>query len=334
VLIRRAPARALLAGAAVALAVGGLAGCRTSPTVAAYVGDSQISVDGLNSAVAAREASDPALAAYARQNAATFPRTVLGLLVTDRVYDTVEQRYGVRVEDQAVRDRITQLLQGSDEQQAYAQLAEQGISREDVFENVRQQLVRQAVARAKTGADPLSEQALRTAYERDKAQFAGKAFGYIDLPDQATANAVLQQLTADPGSYAAVAAQHPGQLTLPAMAVRTSAEVPQALQQGIAAAAPNTGFTVPGPSGDVVLCFVGQPGYVSFEDARTQLEQSAQSAADQTAQQVVGQVRQDLHVKVNPRYGVLKADGTLSGASGGVVDILGGAASASGSGGS
>ena len=50
----RRAARSLLAGAAAVLAVAGLAGCRTDPGVAAYVGDEKITVAALESAVDAR----------------------------------------------------------------------------------------------------------------------------------------------------------------------------------------------------------------------------------------------------------------------------------------
>jgi ribosomal protein S11 len=333
VLIRRAAPRALLAGLAVAVSVAGLAGCRTSPTVAAYVSDAQISVDRLDSAVAARKASDKALASYADAHSAAYPRQVLGLLVTQEVYAAVARREHVSVGNEQVRTRITQLLQGTDEAQAYAQLAQQGLSRTDVFENVRQQLVRQALGRASLTPDPLSEAALQASYAQNQQQFVAKTYGYIDLPDQATANAVLAQLIANPAGYPAIAAAHPGQLTQPTVTAHLTTDTPQALQPGIAAAAPNTGFTVAGPSGDVVLCFVGGP--VTFASARAGLEQAAATTADTAGQKRVADVRKNLRITVNPRYGVLKSDGTLTDPAG-VVKILGGsaAASASASGGS
>ena len=60
---RRWTLRTLLAGLAVTLAVTGLGGCRTAPTVAAYVGSDEIGVDDLDAAVAQRTA-EPAVAAF------------------------------------------------------------------------------------------------------------------------------------------------------------------------------------------------------------------------------------------------------------------------------
>jgi hypothetical protein len=331
VLARRGPLRVLLAGVAVALAVTGLAGCRTSPTVAAYVGNTHISIARLNSAVAAREDADDTVAAYARGHRTAFLRQVLGLLVTEDVYTEVSRRYDVHLADSAVRARITELLAGEDPAQVYGQLAAQGIGRTDVFENVRQQLVRQAVAAKKGLAGPLSEASLEARYEQTKNTLAEKQYGYITVPDQATADAVLAQLTAAPAQYPTIAAQYPGTYTQPALQAVTADQIPTALASGINAAAPNTGFTLPLQSaGGVVVVFVGATVVPSYADVRAQLAQQAATEVDTAAQKLVAQVRSGLHVTVNPRYGVLK-NGSVAEPTGGVVDILGAVSSASAS---
>jgi hypothetical protein len=329
VLARRGSARILLAGVAVALAVTGLAGCRTSPTVAAYVGDTHISVDRLDAAVTAREDADKAVAAYARGHETAFTRQVLGLLVTQQVYAEVARRYHVAVEDSAVRARIAELLADSDPAQAYAQLAAQGIGRADVFENVRQQVIRQQVAAKQGLAGPLSEASLQDRYQKSKNSLAQKQFGYITVPDQATADSVLATLTADPTQYETVAAQYPGQYTQATLEARTADQIPSALSQGVTAAAPNSGFTLPLQSaGGVVVVFVGTTVYPTFEEVRAQLTQQAASEVDTSAQKLVDKVRSGLHVTVNPRYGVLQ-NGSVAEPTGGEVDILGSAGSSS-----
>jgi hypothetical protein len=321
--LARGSARILLAGVAVALTVTGLAGCRTSPTEAAYVGDTHISVAHLNDAVAAREDADKTVAAYARAHRAAFTRQVLGLLVTEQVYAEVARRYHVSVSDSAVRARITQLLANSDPAQAYAQLAAQGIGRADVFENVRQQVMRQQVAAKQGLAGPLSQASLEDRYAKSKNSLAEKEFGYITVPDQATADSVLATLTADPTQYPTIAAQYPGQYTQPALEARTADQIPSALSQGVTAAAPNTGFTLPLQSaGGVVVVFVGSTVYPTFEDVRAQLTQQAATEVDASAQKLIDKVRSGLHVTVNPRYGVLQ-NGSVAEPTGGVVDILG-----------
>jgi SurA N-terminal domain len=326
---RRSAARVVLGGLALALAAVGLAGCRTDPDVAAYIGGDTISVRQLDDAVAAREA-DPAVASYAAAHRDTYPRQVLGLLVTEQVYRDAAQHFGVQVGDDAVRTELDQRLAGSDSAQQYASVAAQGYSRQDVFEVIRQQLVRRQIAHVQHLDGALSDSALQAAYQQQLAQFTQKQLGTVQTPDQATADAVVAQLDADPAGYAAVAAQHPGDYTTPSLQAVPAAQVPEQLQPGVAAAAPNTAFSIPGPAGGVVVVFVGPTVTTSFEDARAQLESDASTAVDTAAQQVVAKYRSGLSLTVNPRYGVLGADGQLGDPTGGVVTLLGGGTSTGG----
>ncbi|SNR41548.1 SurA N-terminal domain-containing protein [Blastococcus mobilis] len=318
---RRAP-RVITTGFLLAVTVSGLAACRTSPNVAAYVGDSQVTVTELRSAVDER-LTDEAVAAFAETDEETFTRRVLSLLVQEEVYAEAAERYDVRVDDDDVRARIDELLGDDDPAEVFGQLAQQGIGREDVFENVRQQLVRRQIAEAEGEAEGLTDEALRARYGEVREDLAQVSFGYITVPDQATADAVLAQLTAAPDSYPAVAAQYPGATTLPALEPRGPEELPGVLAEGIAAAAPNTGFTTAVPeAGGVVVTFVEGPVYPSFEEVRPQLENEASEAVQEAGNRRVEAVREDLGVTVNPRFGVLE-DGRLVAADGGVVDILG-----------
>jgi hypothetical protein len=321
VLKRRIP-RVLVSGFLLAVTVSGLSACRTAPTVAAYVGEDQISVTELHTAVEDR-LEDPDVAAYAKSQGDEFTRRVLSLLVQEEVYAKAAERYDVRVSDADVQARITELLGNEDPAAVYKQLAQQGIGRDDVFENVRQQLVRQAIAEAEGKAKGSSDEELQARYAQEREGLAQISFGYITVPDEATAQTVLAQLTAAPESYPALAAQYPGQYTLPALESRTPDQLPSVLAQNITAAAPNTGFTVAVPeTGGVVVGFVAGTVYPSFEEVRPQLEKEAADAAEQAGNDLVAKVRRDVGVTVNPRYGVLK-DGKLVADDGGVVDILG-----------
>jgi peptidyl-prolyl cis-trans isomerase SurA len=325
VLKRRVP-RVLVSGFLLALAVSGLSACRTDPSVAAYVGDERVTVSALDSAVTERLA-DEDIATFAQADEEQYTRRVLSLLVQEKVYAAAAERYDVQVGDAAVRARIAELLGSDDPDTVYQQLAQQGIGREDVFENVRQQLLRQRIAAAEGKADGLDDAALQARYAEERDGLAKVSFGYITVPDDATAAAVLAQLTAAPDSYAAVAAQYPGAYTLPALDSRAPDQLPQVLAQGIAAAAPGTGFTTPVPeAGGVVVTFVSGTVYPTFEEVRPDLVKEATDKADQAGAAIVDDVRKDVGATVNPRY--LRADGTLvAGGEGfvdgkGVVDIL------------
>ena len=317
---RRVP-RVLATGFLLAVTVSGLSACRTDPSVAAYVGDEQVTVAELDAAVDERLA-DEDVAAYAEGNEDEFTRRVLSLLVQEEVYAVAAERFDVRVADGEVRARIAELIGSDDPDEVYSQLAQQGIGREDVFENVRQQLVRQEIAAAEGKAGGLDDAALQARYAEVRDGLAEVSFGYITVPDDATATAVLAALTADPASYPAVAAQYPGAYTLPALEARGPDELPAVLSAGIAAAAPNTGFSTPVPeAGGVVVTFVAGPVYPTFDEVRADLEKEAGDAASQAGNSIVEDFKKDLGVTVNPRYGVLE-DGKLVAGGGGVVDIL------------
>jgi peptidyl-prolyl cis-trans isomerase SurA len=317
--------RRLVAGLLLAVALGGVTGCRTDPNVAAYVGDNQITEAQLDTAVQQR-LEDKAIAAYAKAQGADFTRRVLSLLVDAQVYTAVAERYSVTVSDADVRARIEQLLAGQDAQAAYDQAAQQGYSRADVFENVREQLVRQQVAKAKGLADDLSVASLRAAYEKEKESLLRTQLGYITVPDQATADAIVAQLNANPRAYAQFAARFPGNTTLPAPQARTADQIPPQLADAVAAAKPNTAFAVPVQEvGGVVVGFVGGRSYPTFEEVRPDLENKAASTVDAAATKIIETVRGDLDITVNPRYGVFE-NGVIKAETGGVVQILGGSA--------
>ena len=267
---RRVP-RVLVSGFVLAVAVTGLSGCRTSPTVAAYVGDTHISVAELEDAVEER-LDDPGVAAYADAQGDEFTRRVLGLLVQEEVYAVAAERFDVQVDDDDVRARIDELLGDDDPEEVFGQLAEQGIGQEDVRENVRQQLVRRGIAEAEGEADALSDEALQARYEEVREDLAQVSFGYLTVPDDATAATVVAQLNADPAAYPALAAQYAGAATIPELEARAPDELPAVLAEGIQAAAPNTAFATPVPeAGGVVVTFVEGIVYPPLEEVRPQL---------------------------------------------------------------
>ena len=309
---------ASLAAGLVALAA--LAGCRTDPGVAAYVGEEQVTVDELTTAVDSR-LEDPALAQAAAGREDEFTRLVLTRLVQAELYDRFAQRYDVTVDDGDVQARLDELLAGEDPEAVYAQAAAQGVARADVFETIRQQLLRQRVAESQ-GLGGVSEEQLRTAYDDALPGLTQVRLGYVNVPDQAAADAAVAALQADPGAYPAIAAQFPGEATLPEVTPRAPDQVPAPLADVVTSAAPNTAtsLTVPELPG-VLVVFVGEPVVPSFEEVRPQLEETARGDADAAAQQLVAEFRAGIDVTVNPRFGVIE-EGAIVPSDGGVVEIL------------
>jgi hypothetical protein len=318
VLKRRLP-RMLVSGFVLAVAVSGLSACRTSPTVAAYVGDEQVTVAELESAIADRR-SDAAIDAFAQGDPDAFSRRVLTSLVQEEVYAAAAERYDVEVSNDDVRARIEQLLGGDDPDAVFAQLAAQGIGRDDVFQNVRQQLLREEIAVSEGQAEGLSEEALRAAYQQQLADTSTVRFGYITVPDEATATEVLAQLTATPGRYPEIAGRYAGQYTLADVEERSPDQLPPPLVEQAVAAQPGSGFIVPvAEIGGVVVGFVAPDP--TFEEIRPELELQAADQAAQAGGALVEEVRDDLDVTFNPRFGVFE-EGRLVPSGGGVVELL------------
>jgi peptidyl-prolyl cis-trans isomerase SurA len=312
--------RRLTAAAVAGLALVGLAGCRTAPNVAAYVGDTEVSVAELDAAIDDR-VQDPAVAEFASQDPDGYARQVLGALVQEELHTAAAQEYGVDVPATAVRDRLDTILAGQDPEQAYASLASQGLSRQDAFSLIRQQLIRLAIAEKEGLTGGLSEEALRERYQQQAADPSRIDFGFITVPDQETADQVVAALEADPGRYAELAQQYAGQYTQAQTQEYPLDQIPGPLAQPAAAAQPGSAFSVPvEETGGIVVGFVGPTP--SFEELRPQLQQDAEREVDETAAPLVDEVRQDLDVVVNPRYGELQDDGRVQPSDGGVVEIL------------
>jgi peptidyl-prolyl cis-trans isomerase SurA len=279
-----------------------------------------VTVSELQQAVDQRVA-DPAIAKFADQDRRGYTRQVLGQLVQDEVHTAAAQRYGVRVTDAQVRDRLDQIFAGQDQSQAYASLAAQGLSRQDAFAVIREQLIRLGIAEKQGLDDPLSEAALQQRYQKESADPSQIDFGYITVPDQATADKVVASLDADPSRYEKLAARYPGQYTAASLQTQPLDRIPGPLAQQARAAKPGTAFSVPvQETGGVVVGFVGPPA--TFEQLRPQLQQEAEAEVDKAAQPLVQKVRDDLDVVVNPRYGRLDDSGQVQPADSGVVQIL------------
>jgi peptidyl-prolyl cis-trans isomerase SurA len=326
--MRRVP-RVLVAGLATFLAVAGLAGCRTSPNVAAYVGDETITVPELQAAVDAR-LRDDTVAAFAAKDRAAFTRQVLSLLVLREVHAAAADHYGVdEVTDGEALDYLTTLLGKDGVDQEFAQDAQAGFARADVIELARERMIQSAVARAAGKSEQPTDAVLRARYKKDAAQYAVYGVGYITVPDQPTADAVLAQLQAQPETYPDLAAAFPGNSTLPEIGSYAAADIP-AFGDQVQATPPGSGFTTPVQQLGVVVVYVASVTPAPFEQVRDQVARSVESDAEKAGQQIITDFRSGMEVTVNPRYGVLK-DQVVVPDTGGAVHILGDTSSAAAS---
>ncbi|MGY1741776.1 MULTISPECIES: peptidyl-prolyl cis-trans isomerase [unclassified Blastococcus] len=318
----RRPAAVLTLGLIAGLA---LTGCRTSPTVAAYVGDETITVDELQTAVDDRRA-DPAVTAGDEPE---YTRTVLTELVNSAVLTSAAEHFGVDPDPEGLPELLELLLEGQDPELFYEQAAAQGLTRADALERVRQVAVLASIAVAEGAVDETTEASLRATFEEGLAGQAGQvSLGFVNVPDQAAADAAVAALQADPGSYTTVAAPYLNGTTLPepqnvTVDALASSQLPPDLVAQIAATPPGTAFAtaVEGVPGLVVV-WVGQPQLPTFEESREQLELAAVNEAAEAGDAIVAEYQAGLDIDVNPRYGSLE-DGSVVPAAGGAVELLG-----------
>jgi peptidyl-prolyl cis-trans isomerase SurA len=311
--------RRLTAATAAGLALAGLAACRTAPNVAAYVGDSQVTVAELEAAVEER-LEDPAVAEAHSADPEAYERTVLTQLVENEVHAVAAERYGVEVSDAQVNDRIEVLLGGEDPEEVFAGLASQGVSREDVFDSVWQQMIRLEIAEEEGLADALSEEALRERFEGSRSPSTEIEFGYMTVPDERAADQVVAALEADPDRYGELAERFAGSFTLPEPVTRPLGEIPAPLAEQAAEAEEGTAYAVPveETGGIVVVLVTDVP---SFDDERAQLEQEAGGEVEAAVRPVVDDVREELDIQVNPQYGELE-DGQVEQPGRDFIDIV------------
>ncbi len=322
-----------MSGFLLAVAVTGLTACRTSPGVAAYVGDERVTVAELEAAVDERTA-DEQIADLAAQDEQAYTRQVFSLLLQGREHDVAAERYGVEVTETDVRDRIEALLGGDDPEAVFDQLAQQGIARADVEEDVRQQLIRREIAVSEGLVQEPTDEELQTRYDEAREGLAEVELGYINVPDQAAADALQTTLQADRGQYAAAAEQYAGPYTSEEITQQPLSEVPGPLAEQVAAAEPNTVAAQPveGVEG-LIVTYVGEKVYPTLEEVRPQLEQEFTQSADAAGAELVAEVREDTTVVVNPRFGTLDENGEVVPGGGGVVELLEETAAGEGAGG-
>jgi peptidyl-prolyl cis-trans isomerase SurA len=271
--------------------------------------------------------ADPNIAAVIEPGEADYQRFVLSLLIKEVEYQLLSDAYNVAVTDREVQVRLDELLAADDPEEIdaiYARLAaEERVAEIDVRENVRQVLIREAVA-VEEGLDaPVQESALRQRYEEIKDQLSTIELGVITVPDQETAEATLEALLADPSTYSALATTYAGPDTLPTLSTSAVSDVPAQLLPSVLQTTAGQGFTlaVPGING-IVVGYVAALDVPAFEDVQEQIRAEPAGGVEAATGELVTEFISGLDIDVNPRYGSLDQGQVVPDSEGGVVRIL------------
>ena len=298
--------RRLAAGALVLAGGIALSGCNTDPGSAAVVGSTTISVNQLSSMVK-RAYADPQ-AASTLGSKVDFQRSQLSRLVSSAVLRKAAEDRGITLTEGEVDQRLQQFVAQAGSLKALQQQAEKsGFAASDLRGLVRDVLLQEKLGDALVKDATVPEAALRQLYQQNIDQFDQVHAAHILVKDKKTADAVLAQAKAHPGSFAALAKKY-------------SIDTGSAANGGDLGFAGHSSFVT--PFADAI--FSHKPGSIfevqtqygwhvvkvidrrttTFEQAAPNLRRAAlQQQLQQREAKVFAETAAKLGVHVNPRFG-------------------------------
>jgi PPIC-type PPIASE domain len=187
-----------------------LAACaQSSSSVAASVGDSEISIDrlqadvdlyGFLTAISGAPCGSPV---RGESEEAACARFALGNDIREELAKTYAEQHDVTVEDKAVQDAMTQLESGLGGAEGLrTQLDDAGVTRTQVEDLAARLLLVGAVQEAIV-AERLNDETLRQAYEDQLETFTNVEVAHILVKDEADAERIAGEVT--PRTFAATA---------------------------------------------------------------------------------------------------------------------------------
>jgi parvulin-like peptidyl-prolyl isomerase len=201
--LRRWPLRALVLSVA-------LAACaQSSSSVAASVGDSEISIDrleadvdlyGFLTAISGAPCGTPV---QGESDEAACARFALGNDIREELAKTYAEQHDVKIDDKAVQDAMTQLESGLGGAEGLrTQLDDAGVTRTQVEDLAARLLLVSAVQEAVV-AERLDDETLQQAYEDQLETFTTVEVAHILVEGQADAERIAAEVT--PRTFAATA---------------------------------------------------------------------------------------------------------------------------------
>lgn len=201
----RTTRRLAVAGVAVLL----LAGCgddAARPGAAAVVGDERIETDDLRELVD-RGLADPQ-AQQQFPDRADYQRQVLNRVVRAELLEAAAEEEGITVTQGEVDEQIADFAeQSGGREQLDQQAAANGISPQDLPAFAREIVLETELGDAVTEDAEVPEEQLQAIYEQNIGQFEKARSRHILVADEATAQAALARVQADPESFGDVAAE-------------------------------------------------------------------------------------------------------------------------------
>jgi parvulin-like peptidyl-prolyl isomerase len=206
--------RAAIAAVLVFGLILGLAGC-SSDEVAATVNGEEIMKSELDVQVVKLQEQYPQMfeGADAEARLLDFQQRLLDNLINSVLIRQAAEEMGIAISDSDVDEELDQLRAGFQDDAAFEEaLAQAGMTVETLQDQLRDQLLTEALLEEITTDDAVSEEELTAYYEANSGQFSEAAAVHashilFDPEDKATAEEVLAEINAG-GDFEALAKEH------------------------------------------------------------------------------------------------------------------------------
>jgi foldase protein PrsA len=309
--VTRTSRRLALAASAVLL----LSACgdgQASPGSAAVVGEDAISADRLAERVD-QGLADPQAAQQLGGDRTGYQQDILGQLINRELLEIATEREGISVTDGDVEAELQRIAEENGGMESLEeQAAQSGLPPEDLRNVVRDVVLEQRLGDALTEEVDVPEAELQAAYEQSIGSYDQVDSRHILLPDEASARRVLDQVKADPGNFANLAAD----LSTDPGSKDSGGELPLAGRGTFVAPFEEALFSTPPGETTVVQTDFGwhvlevqERVTTSLAEAREELRR--QLLGEQRLEAVrtrLQEVAAEVGVTVNPRFGEWDAE--------------------------
>ena len=305
-LSRAAAVPAVLLG--VALVLSGCGNSTSSPGAAAIVGKHRISTDTLQSRVNEALKDPAANDKLGKNNRASFVRDELGQLINNDVIAAAAADHGVTVSDSEIDNQINQFAQqAGGVTQLEQSAAQNGVPKSALRTFIRFYVLRQKLADKLVADIPVTQDQLQAAYQQNIDQFDKVHSAHILVKDKKTADKILQQVKANPSSFASLAARYSldtsNKNSGGDLGFAGHGQFVKEFSDAIFAAKPGSFIEVHSQFGWHIVHVIARKT-VPLAQAETQLkDQILKTQRDTLLQKALSDEAKKLGVHVNPRYG-------------------------------
>ncbi|MCW2726560.1 MAG: PpiC-type peptidyl-prolyl cis-trans isomerase [Frankiales bacterium] len=296
--------------AAAGLALVVLTGCGNAPVragAAATVGDTRITTTELQGYIS-RGLADPQAQQQLGADKAAYQRQTLGRLINHQVLTEAARRSGVTVTEGEVDKKLADFQrQAGGAAQLEQQAAQNGIAKPDLRRFIDDVVLNQALGDKLTASLDVPAAQLRSLYAQNIAQYDQVHAAHILVPTKAQADAILAKVKADPGSFAAQAAQASTDASNKDkggdLGFAGRGQFVKEFEAAIFAAQPGSFLEVKTQFGFHVVHVI-ERRTTTLAEATPDLRRGAlQQQRDQLTSALLTKVAKDLGVTVNPRFG-------------------------------